>query len=59
MCSMAATSASESPAADPKSLIYPAAAGTLARNAVNNRVMPFHPGAVRFYEEAGIKLPSP
>jgi uncharacterized protein len=46
-------------AADPKSLIYPAAAGTLARNAVNNRVMPFHPGAVRFYEEAGIKLPSP
>jgi hypothetical protein len=58
MCSMAATSASESPAADPKSLIYPAAAGTLARNAVNNRVMPFHPGA-GFYEEAGIKLPSP
>jgi TRAP-type uncharacterized transport system substrate-binding protein len=55
---MAATSASESPAADPKSLIYPAAAGTLARNAVNNRVMPFHPGA-GFYEEAGIKLPSP
>ena len=46
-------------AADPKSLIYPTAAGTLARNAVNNRVMPFHPGAKRFYDEAGIKLPSP
>ena len=46
-------------AADPKSQIYPTAAGTLARNAVNNRVMPFHPGAMRFYEEAGIKLPSP
>ena len=46
-------------AADPKSQIYPTAAGTLARNAVNNRVMPFHPGAVRFYNEAGIKLPRP
>jgi TRAP transporter TAXI family solute receptor len=46
-------------AADPKSLIYPTAAGTLARNAVNNRVMPFHPGAKRFYDEAKIKLPSP
>ena len=46
-------------AADPKSQIYPTAAGTLARNAVNNRVMPFHPGAMRFYDEAGITLPSP
>ena len=46
-------------AADPKSQIYPTAAGTLARNAVNNRVMPFHPGAVWFYDEAGIKLPRP
>jgi TRAP-type uncharacterized transport system substrate-binding protein len=46
-------------AADPKSLIYPAAAGPLARNAANNRVLPFHPGAKRFYDEAGIKLPSP
>ena len=46
-------------AADPKSQIYPTAAGTLARSAVNNRVMPFHPGAMRFYGEAGIKLPPP
>jgi uncharacterized protein len=46
-------------APDPKSQIYPTAAGTLARNAANNRVMPFHPGAIRFYDEAGIKLPSP
>jgi TRAP transporter TAXI family solute receptor len=46
-------------APDPKSQIYPTAAGTLARNAANNRVTPFHPGAVRFYDEAGIKLPSP
>ena len=44
-------------APDPKQ-IYPAAVATQARNAVNNRVMPFHPGAIRFYEEAGIKLPA-
>ena len=46
-------------APDLKSLIYPTAAGPLARNAANNRVMPFHPGAKRFYDGAGIKLPSP
>jgi hypothetical protein len=46
-------------AADPKSEIYPTAAGTLAANAAKNRIMPFHPGAMRFYDEAGIKLPSP
>jgi uncharacterized protein len=46
-------------AANPRSEIYPTAAGTLAANAVKNRVMPFHPGAMRFYAEAGIKLPSP
>jgi TRAP transporter TAXI family solute receptor len=44
-------------ASDPTSQIYPTAAGTLARNAVQNRVVPFHPGAKRFYDEAGIKLP--
>jgi uncharacterized protein len=44
-------------AGDPKSEIYPTAAGTRANNAVNNRIMPFHPGAVRFYREAGIALP--
>ena len=46
-------------AADPKSEIYPTAAGTLAGNASMNRILPFHPGAIRFYAEAGIKLPSP
>jgi TRAP transporter TAXI family solute receptor len=45
-------------ATDPKSEIYPTAAGTQARNAVWNRVVPFHPGAKRFYDEAGVKLPS-
>jgi TRAP transporter TAXI family solute receptor len=46
-------------AADPKSGIYPTAAGTLTRNAAKNRFMPFHPGAMRFYAEAGLKLPVP
>jgi uncharacterized protein len=46
-------------AADPKSEIYPTAAETLAANAPTNRILPFHPGAMRFYAEAGIKLPSP
>ena len=46
-------------AADPKSQIYPSAAGTLAINAAKNRIMPFHPGAMKFYAEAGVKLSSP
>ena len=44
---------------DPMSEIYPTAAGTLARNANKNRVLPFHSGAMRFYAEAGIALPAP
>jgi uncharacterized protein len=44
-------------AADPKSEIYPTAAGTRAANAANNRILPFHPGALRFYREAGVTLP--
>jgi hypothetical protein len=44
-------------AADPKSEIYPTAMGTRAANAANNRILPFHPGALRFYREAGIGLP--
>jgi hypothetical protein len=44
-------------ARDAKSEIYPTATGTRAANAGNNRVLPFHPGAVRFYREAGIALP--
>ena len=46
-------------APDPKSEIYPTAAGSLARNAAKNRIMPFHPGAMKFYAEAGIALPAP
>jgi uncharacterized protein len=46
-------------AADPKSEIYPTAAGTRAANAANNRILTFHPGALRFYREAGVTLPSP
>jgi TRAP transporter TAXI family solute receptor len=44
-------------AADPRSEIYPTATGTRAANAGNNRILPFHPGAMRFYREAGIALP--
>lgn len=46
-------------ATDPKSEIYPSAAGTVGKNAVMNRVLPFHPGAARYYAEAGIKLAVP
>jgi TRAP transporter TAXI family solute receptor len=46
-------------ATDPKSEIYPTAAGTVAANATKNRIMPFHPGAMKFYAEAGIVLPAP
>ena len=48
-------------ATDPKSEIYPTAAGTRAANAAKNYMplLPFHPGAGRFYHEAGVKLPSP
>lgn len=42
---------------DPKSEIYPTASGTRAANAANNRILPFHPGAMRFYREAGVTLP--
>ena len=44
-------------AADPKSEIYPTASGTRAVNAGNNRILSFHPGAMRFYRETGIALP--
>jgi TRAP transporter TAXI family solute receptor len=45
-------------AKDAKSEIYPTAAGTRADNAVNNRILPFHPGALRFYREAGVAVPA-
>ena len=40
-------------AADPK-LIHPSAGPTRVANAPNNTVVPFHPGALRFYREMGI-----
>ena len=43
-------------AADPKSEIYPTATGTRAANAANNRILPFHPGALRFYREDSVSL---
>jgi TRAP transporter TAXI family solute receptor len=46
-------------ATDPKAEIYPTAAGTRAANAANNRILPFHAGAMRLYREAGIALPTP
>jgi TRAP transporter TAXI family solute receptor len=36
--------------------VGPAAAGTRPQNAGTNAVVPFHPGALRFYQEAGIAL---
>ena len=44
---------------DPKSQIYPTAAGTLANNAANNRIMPFHPGAMRSMPRPASNSPSP
>jgi TRAP transporter TAXI family solute receptor len=34
-----------------------AASDTLPENAVKNTFLPFHPGAVRYYREIGIKIP--
>ena len=42
--------------ADPARDIHPFAAETQARHAAENRVIPFHPGALRFYREAGMAL---
>ena len=44
---------------DPAREIGPVAAATRAANAVNNRILPFHPGALRFYREAGVPLAAP
>jgi len=35
----------------------PAAAETLPKNVDKNTILPFHPGAVRYYREIGIKIP--
>ena len=44
-------------AAEPARQIHPSAAATRAANAVTNRILAFHPGAARFYREAGVVLP--
>jgi len=44
---------------DPARDIGPVAAATTSANAVHNRVLPFHPGALRFYREAGVPLAAP
>jgi uncharacterized protein len=41
---------------DPARDIHPFAADTRAANASTNRVVPFHPAALRYYREAGIEL---
>jgi TRAP transporter TAXI family solute receptor len=43
--------------ADPRADIHPLANGTRAENAPANTVVPWHPGAARFYRERGIALP--
>jgi TRAP transporter TAXI family solute receptor len=35
----------------------PAASDTLPQNVVKNNFLPFHPGAVRYYHEIGVKIP--
>jgi uncharacterized protein len=37
--------------------VIPAAADTLPKNVDKNTFLPFHPGAVRYYREVGIKIP--
>jgi uncharacterized protein len=37
--------------------IHAAAAATLPENVINNGFLPFHPGAVRYFEEKGITIP--
>lgn len=41
---------------DPAKDIHPFAAETRAANAAQNRVIPFHPAALRFYREAGVAV---
>jgi TRAP transporter TAXI family solute receptor len=43
-------------AADPRAEIHPSAAGTRAENAQANAVLPFHPGAARYYAGRGITV---
>jgi TRAP transporter TAXI family solute receptor len=41
-------------ASDPRTQIYPAAANTRAADAAANTFLPFHPGALKYYREAGV-----
>ena len=41
---------------DPRAEIHASAAGTRAQNAPANTVLPFHPGAARYYAERGITV---
>jgi TRAP transporter TAXI family solute receptor len=43
-------------ATDPRAEIHPSAAGTRAQNATANAVLPFHPGAARYYAERGVTV---
>jgi TRAP transporter TAXI family solute receptor len=43
-------------ASDPAAEIHPSAAGTRPENAPANGVVPFHPGAARFYAERGVTV---
>jgi TRAP transporter TAXI family solute receptor len=36
---------------------HPTAAETVPQNVVKNTFLPFHPGAIRYYHEVGIKIP--
>ncbi len=38
--------------------VHRAASESLAQNVVHNAVLPLHPGAIRYYKEIGIELPS-
>ncbi|MES2714073.1 MAG: TAXI family TRAP transporter solute-binding subunit, partial [Pseudomonadota bacterium] len=44
---------------DPRTAIHPSAVGTRAANARHNAILPFHPGAARFYAEQGVTLAAP
>jgi TRAP-type uncharacterized transport system substrate-binding protein len=37
--------------------IHASASETVLENVLNNTFMPFHPGAVRYFEERGITIP--
>jgi hypothetical protein len=41
-------------ASDPRTQIYAPAANTRAANAATNTFLPFHPGALQYYREAGV-----